>query len=62
MIKIKRASNGQYYWMLLANNGKVLHTSEMLKQKQSVFKNIESTSKVWQNINSTVGNVGIIEI
>lgn len=27
-IKIKQASNGQWYWVLVAANGKVLATSE----------------------------------
>ena len=34
-IKIKPASNGQYYWVFAADNGEVLCTSETYKAKAS---------------------------
>jgi hypothetical protein len=46
--EILRASDGQYYFNLLASNAKVILTSEMYTQKHNAQKGIESVQ-----INST---------
>jgi len=33
--KIRRSSDGQYYYVLVATNGKIMVTSETMKKKQS---------------------------
>ncbi len=38
--KIKRASNGQYYFNVCADNGKILATSELYTQKHNATKAI----------------------
>lgn len=42
MIKIKRAKNGQLYYVVVARNGKVLLTSETYKSKRGVMKGIDA--------------------
>lgn len=42
MIKIKRAKNGQLYYVVVAKNGKVLLTSETYKSKRGVMKGIRA--------------------
>jgi len=33
--KIRRSSDGQYYYVLVATNGKIMVTSETMRKKQS---------------------------
>lgn len=40
--EIHRASGGQYYWRIVASNGKVLATSESYYSKEDVQSAIES--------------------
>lgn len=42
MIHIKRAKNGQFYFIVKAKNGKTLVTSEQYKRKAGVMKAIAS--------------------
>ena len=39
-VKIKRSSNGQYYFNVYADNGKILATSETYTQKHNATKAI----------------------
>jgi uncharacterized protein YegP (UPF0339 family) len=45
MIKVHQAKNGQFYLTLVARNGQVLTTSETLKTRKSVVKNIRAQLK-----------------
>ncbi len=45
MFKIKKSSNGQYYWVLVATNGETLCQSETYVSKQSALVGIESCKK-----------------
>ena len=45
MIKIKRAKNGQLYYVVVAKNGKVLLTSETYKSKRGVWIGINAVLK-----------------
>lgn len=47
MIKIHKSKNGQYYYTVLAKNGKVLVQSETMKTVKSVMKGIASLNKVF---------------
>lgn len=42
---LKKASNGQFYFNLLANNGEKILTSEMYKAKPGALNGIESVKK-----------------
>ena len=43
--KIKKSKDNQYYFTVVADNGRVLVTSETYKQKQSAEKAIEAIKK-----------------
>jgi len=43
--EIRKASNGQYYFVLKAENGKIIATSEMYETKQGCKNGIESVKK-----------------
>jgi uncharacterized protein YegP (UPF0339 family) len=43
--EIKKASNGQFYFNLIASNGKVILTSERYPEKSKAKKGIESVRK-----------------
>jgi len=48
--EIKKAKDGQFYFVLKANNHKVIATGEMYKRKASVTKailSIEKSMKYW---------------
>jgi uncharacterized protein YegP (UPF0339 family) len=38
--QIRKSSNGQYYYVLIASNGKILVTSETMKKKPSCINSI----------------------
>jgi uncharacterized protein len=42
---LKRASNGEYRFNMIASNGQVVATSETYKQKRSALSTIESIQK-----------------
>ncbi len=46
MIKIHLATNGEFYFVIYALNGKALLTSETYKSKQSVMKAIAAMAVV----------------
>ncbi|HEX8333857.1 MAG TPA: YegP family protein [Segetibacter sp.] len=46
MIKIKRSTDKQWYFVVTAKNGKVLVTSETYKSKRNLEKGIASLKKV----------------
>lgn len=43
--EIKKARNGQFYFVLKARNGKVIANSEMYKREAMCLKGIESVKK-----------------
>lgn len=43
--EIRKSSNGKFYWVLIARNGEVLCTSQILKRKQSARKSIKAAKK-----------------
>ena len=47
MIKIKKATNKQFYYVVCAKNGRVLVQSETMKTLISVYKGIASLNKVF---------------
>lgn len=52
--EVKKAKNGQWYFVLKAPNNKVLLMSEMYNNKQGAFNGIES---VRRNANSKIKEV-----
>lgn len=46
MVKILKSKNKQYYYVVIAKNGKVLVSSETMKTKKSCYKGIESLKKL----------------
>lgn len=46
MIKIKKATNRQFYFVITAKNNKVLVTSETYKRRESVIKGIRAVLSV----------------
>ena len=47
MVKIQKSKNGQYYYTVIAKNGKVLVQSETMKSIKSVYKGIAALNKVF---------------
>jgi len=47
MIKIHKAKNKQFYYTVIARNGKVLVQSETMKTLKSIHKGIASLNKVF---------------
>ena len=47
MVKIHKSKNGQYYYTVIAKNGKVLVQSETMKSIKSVYKGIAALNKVF---------------
>ncbi|MGYP003426481996 len=47
MIKIHQSRNKQYYYTVIAKNGKVLVQSETMKSLKSIHKGIASLNKVF---------------
>ena len=47
MINIKKSKDGLFFVTYHAKNGEILATSEMLKSKQSAWKNITSVYKIF---------------
>ena len=47
MIKIHQSKNKQYYYTVIAKNGKVLVQSETMKSLKSIHKGIASLNKVF---------------
>lgn len=47
MIKIHKAKNKQFYYTVIAKNGKVLVQSETMKSLKSIHKGIASLNKVF---------------
>jgi len=47
MIKIHQSRNKQYYYTVIAKNGKVLVQSETMKSIKSVLKGIAALNKVF---------------
>lgn len=43
--QLKRSSNGQFHFNLLASNGQTIMTSELYKAKESALNGIESVRK-----------------
>ena len=43
--EIRKASNGQYYFVLKARNGEIIATSETYKTKEACKKGIRSVKK-----------------
>lgn len=43
--EIRVSKNGKYYWVLIARNGEVLCTSQILKRKQNARKSIRAAKK-----------------
>jgi len=50
-IQILKSKNAQFYWRIVARNGRILATSETYKSKQSCLHTAE---KVLDTISSTV--------
>ncbi len=44
--EIRRATDGQYYFVLQAENNEIIATSEMYKQKDSAINGIEAVKRV----------------
>ena len=44
--EIREASDGQYYFVLIARNGEIIATSEDYKTKESCKKGIRSVKKI----------------
>lgn len=54
--EIKKAKDGQFYFVLKAKNNKVIATGEMYKRKTSVTKaitSIENSIKSWYEVIDT---------
>lgn len=47
MIKIFLSSDNQFYYTVIAKNGKVLTTSEMYKRKANCFQGIDALCKLF---------------
>jgi uncharacterized protein YegP (UPF0339 family) len=47
MIKIHKAKNKQFYYTVIAKNGKVLVQSETMKSLKSIYKGIAALNKVF---------------
>ena len=47
MIKIHKAKNKQFYYTVIAKNGKVLVQSETTKSLKSIYKGIAALNKVF---------------
>jgi uncharacterized protein YegP (UPF0339 family) len=48
-IEIKKSKDGQYYAVLIADNGQVLMTSEMYTQKHSCKETMEAIDNSFSN-------------
>lgn len=44
--RLKRAGNGEWYWTLVAVNGRVLATSETYKRRAGAFNGIDAARTV----------------
>ena len=47
MVKIRQAKNKQFYYTVIAKNGKVLVQSETMKSLKSIYKGIAALNKVF---------------
>ena len=47
MVKIHKAKNKQFYYTVIAKNGKVLVHSETMKSLKSIYKGIAALNKVF---------------
>lgn len=46
---IRKASNGQFYWILKATNGEVLATSETYTRREDAERGVEAAKRAARN-------------